>query len=127
MDDTLNLMSWNCKGMMSVAPCLSSCIDKFSIYICALTKHWLRTCNIQFLEHINPNYIIYSKSVGESLPSTYKWTTYRKGVALLVHRSFDQFIVNEISIDSDRIIGVEACLPSSERIFIFSAYMPAAA
>jgi hypothetical protein len=26
-----------------------------------------------------------------------------------MHRSFDQFIVNEISIDSDRIIGVEAC------------------
>ena len=43
-----------------------------------------------------------------------------------LHRSFDQFIVNEIIIDSDRIIGVEACLPSSERIFIFSVYMPAA-
>jgi hypothetical protein len=43
-----------------------------------------------------------------------------------VHRSFDQFIVNEISIDSDRIIGVEACLPNSECIFIFSVYMPAA-
>lgn len=104
--------------MMSAAPYLSSCIEKFSVHICALSEHWLRTCNIHFLEHINPNYIIYSKSVDESLPSTYKWTNYRKGV----HRSFDQFIVNEINIDSDRIIGVEACLPSSQRIFIFSIY-----
>ena len=126
MEDTLNIMSWNCKGVMSAAPYLSSCIEKVSIHICALSEHWLRMCNIHFLEHINPNYITYSKSVDESLPSTYKWTNYRKGVALLVHRSFDQFIVNEISIDSDRIIGVEACLPSSERIFIFSVYMPAA-
>jgi hypothetical protein len=43
-----------------------------------------------------------------------------------VHRSFDLFIVNEISIDSGCIIDVEACLPSSERIFIFSVYIPAA-
>jgi exonuclease III len=126
MEDTLNLMSWNCKGVMSAVPYLSSCIEKFSIHICALSEHWLRTCNIHFLEHINPNYITYSKSVDESLPSTYKWTNYRKDAVLLVHRSFDQFIVNEISIDSNRIIGVEACLPSSERIFIFSVYMPAA-
>jgi exonuclease III len=126
MEDILNLMTWNCKGVMSALPYLSSCIKKFSTHICALSEHWLRTCNIHFLEHTNPNYITYSKSVDESLPSTYKWTNYRKGVALLMHRSFDQFIVNEISIDSDRIIGVEACLPSSERIFIFSIYMPAA-
>ena len=117
--ETLNLMSWNCKGVMSAVPYLNDCLQKFDVHICALSEHWLRQCNIHFLQQINTNYIAYSKSVDELSPDAQKWKNYRKGVALLVHQDFDKYVVNEISIDCERIIGVELCLPCSSRLFIF--------
>jgi hypothetical protein len=47
MEETLNLMSWNCKGVMSAVPYLSSCIEKFSIHICAFGTFHLRGLALQ--------------------------------------------------------------------------------
>lgn len=126
MAGVLNFMSWNCKGVMSASPYLNNCLVENNIHFCALSEHWLRLCNIHFLQQINTDYTVYSKSVDHSNPTSYGLTNYRKGVALFVHRSLDQFILGEINIDSDRILGIEAYLPDGQRIFIFSIYLPTA-
>ncbi|CAC5380128.1 unnamed protein product [Mytilus coruscus] len=61
---------------------------------------------------IDSKYKIYAKSVDELLPSTQKCSNYRKGVALLVSSNIDRYVVHEIDVDSDRIIGIKMHLPN---------------
>ena len=125
MTQNLNIMCWNCKGIMSAVPYLSNCLKKQNIDICALSEHWLRKCNIHFLEQIDSQYKPYSKSIDELLPTSQQCKNYRKGVALLVSRQLEPFVVQEVDIDTDRIIGIDIKLPNCETIFIFSIYLPA--
>lgn len=107
MSEKINIMCWNCKGVMSAVPYLTNCLEKYDINICALSEHWLRKCNIHFLQQIDSKYKIYAKSVDELLPTTQKCSNYRKGVALLVSSNIDRYVVHEIDVDSDRIIGIK--------------------
>ncbi|CAC5382905.1 unnamed protein product [Mytilus coruscus] len=105
-------MCWNCKGVMSAVPYLTNCLEKYDINICPLSEHWLRKCNIHFLQQIDSKYKIYAKSVDELLPTTQKCSNYRKGVALLVSSNIDRYDVHEIDVDSDMIIGIKMHLPN---------------
>ena len=93
MTQNLNIMCWNCKGIMSAVPYLSNCLKKQNIDICALSEHWLRKCNIHFLEQIDSQYKPYSKSIDELLPTSQQCKNYRKGVALLVSRQLEPYVV----------------------------------
>ncbi|CAC5390407.1 unnamed protein product [Mytilus coruscus] len=75
---------------------------------------------------IDSKYKIYAKSVDEILPTTQKCSNYRKGVALLVSSNIDRYVVHEIDVDSDRIIGIKMHLPNDVTIFFFCVYLPAA-
>lgn len=125
MIDKLNILSWNCKGVMSAVPYLNSCLERHQIDVCALSEHWLRTCNIHFLQQINHDYKPYYKSVDEYLPMSEKCTNYRKGVALMVSKEIDRYVSREIDIDSDRIVGIEINIPNVTTIYLFCVYLPA--
>lgn len=122
---TLNLLTWNCKGVMSATLYLSEYLENQNIHVCALTEHWLRQSQIYFLQQINADYKPYAKGIDYYYPDINTCSNYRKGVSLLVHKSIDQFVTGEIDVDSDRIVGVEANLPNNVRLFIFAIYMPA--
>ncbi|VDI62407.1 Hypothetical predicted protein [Mytilus galloprovincialis] len=111
---------------MSAVPYLTNCLEKYEINICALFEHWLRKCNIHFLQQIDSKYKLYAISVDELLPTTQKCSNYRKGVALLVSSNIDRYVVHELDVDSDRIIGIKIHLPNDVTIFFFCVYLPAA-
>ena len=119
MVSKINIFCWNCKGVMSSTPYLSACLKNYDIDICALSEHWLRSCNMHFLQQVDREYSVYAKSIDELLPANYKCTNYRKGVALLVSRRMDRYVVREIEIDTDRIVGVELHLPNELTMFVF--------
>ena len=123
MVSKINIFCWNCKGVMSSTPYLSACLKNYDIDICALSEHWLRSCNMHFLQQVDREYSVYAKSIDELLPANYKCTNYRKGVALLVSRRMDRYVVREIEIDTDRIVGVELHLPNELTMFFFFLFI----
>ena len=128
MTNIINMMCCNCKGVMSAVTYLCKCPQTHKFDICALSEHWLRQCNLHFLQNMDyiQNFKTYAKSVDECAPQNLRCSNYRKGVALLVSIRIERYVVREIEVNSDRIIGIEIQLPNFENLFIFAVYLPAA-
>lgn len=124
MTNLLRIGCWNCRGVMTAVPYLLELLQTHNLDIIALSEHWLRSCQIGFLDSIdNINYSGYGKGVDDSQPHVYK-TKNRGGVAFLVAKRLCPFI-EELDIPYDRITGLVLNIPESENIYFLSVYMPA--
>ena len=120
---TLNIMCWNCRGVMTGAPYLVKCLNEHDIDVCGISEHHLRTFNTNFLNTLDPNYTAFTKCATERDPSLYRIIN-KGGVALLIKKVLIH-CTNVMELDSDRVIGIEVVLNDSTVIYIFCAYLPA--
>ncbi|PJE78123.1 hypothetical protein CI610_02945 [invertebrate metagenome] len=118
----VNAMCWNCEGIMAGMPYLLKCLDTYDIDICGLSEHWVREYQLSFFNSFNHSgYKCFVKPVYEVDPFRYKCSI-RGGVCLLYKSLLN---VQEIIIDSPRIVGLELQSASGEYSYWFSVYMPA--
>ena len=118
----INLMCWNCRGIMSATPYLVNCLIKYNIDICGISEHHLRLYNSNFLNTIDSNYSAFTKCATERDPTLYR-NINKGGVALLIHKDLIHR-TSLLEIDSDRIIGVEVVLSDSTSIYVLCVYLP---
>ena len=85
------------------------------------SRQWLKQ-NKSFLKTIDSYIHLFLKSV--DIAPTKLRSSVRGGVALLVFNAILPYM-EEINVDSKRIVDIKLSLPSSEPLFIFSVYMPA--
>lgn len=123
MADMLNIMCWNAEGIMAGTPYLLNCLDKYNIHICGISEHWLREHSMSFLDTFQPHdYVTIAKPVFEINPLMNRCNI-RSGIALLIKK--DCCRIQEIEIDSPRIVGAELLLNNNQTMYCFSVYMPA--
>ena len=119
----INLLSWHATGIMTGIPYLTTARKALNITICGLSEHWLLSHNAAVLDSMDQNYNCYTVSC--SSPSVFNGRTLSKGgVALLWHKSIDQY-VQTLHIDSDRLVAMKLCLPRLS-IVVIQVYMPSA-
>lgn len=108
---------------MAGTPYLLNCLSTHNIDICGVSEHWLREYNMSFFDTFKDcGYAYIAKPVYEIDPLRYKCNI-RGGVAILYRTK--SVHVQEIFVDSPRIIGIEIHIPNGEYIYCFLAYMPA--
>ena len=79
----INIMCWNCRGVMSGTPYLVKCLNKYDIDVCRISEHRLREYNSNFLNTIDPNYMAFTTCATERDPSVYRIIN-KGGVSLLI-------------------------------------------
>lgn len=120
----LNLACWNCRGIMSGVPYLIDFLNTNRIDVIAIAEHWLRSCQLMFLDTIDPtNYIGYGKGADDNCHQLFNFNI-RGGVAFLVSKSLQPF-VEVLDIPSNRISGIELNIPDTPNIYLISVYLPA--
>ncbi len=82
--NSLNIMTWNCRGFHSSVPYLLSCLEGYAIEICGLSEHQLREYNLFLLATISENYTVYGKCYGYGYDGSCVRLPARAGVALMV-------------------------------------------
>ncbi|CAG2229345.1 unnamed protein product [Mytilus edulis] len=119
----LNLACWNCRGIMSGVPYLIDFLNTNRIDVIAIAEHWLRSCQLMFLDTIDPtNYIGYGKGADDNFHQLFNFNI-RGGVAFLVSKSLQPF-VEVLDIPSNRISGIELNIPDTPNIYLISVYLP---
>ena len=81
----INIMCWNCRGVMSGTPYLVKCLNKYDIDVCGMSEHHLREYNSKFLNTIDPNYMAFTTCATERDPSVYRIIN-KGGVSLLIKK-----------------------------------------
>lgn len=122
MNKELNIISWNITGVMSSASCLCDILTEGEIDICGISEHWLYPHNIHFLGSISSDFN-YHAVCDSDLSTASNRKVGKGGAAILWHRSLDHRVV-PISIDSDRIVGIQLELLPGQLIYIFQVYLP---
>ena len=105
MGKSLNIMCWNARGIMTSTPYLAQCLKTHNVDICGISEHWLRECNLCYLDSIDNQYTGFGKAVTETDPERYNCNQ-RGGVAILYRKNIE-WCIKELNIDDDRIIGVQ--------------------
>ena len=81
----INLMRWNCRGVMLATQYLVNCLLKYNVDICGIIEHHLRLNNSDFLNTIDSNYTAFTKCATQRDPAVYR-NVNRGSVALLIHK-----------------------------------------
>ena len=117
-----NFMSWNVTGLMSSSTYLCDALENKHIDFCGVAEHWLFDHNLHFFRSINNNYKAFAIT-DQSLKLPSNRRVGKGGVAMLWHQRHDSY-VTPMSIDDDRIIGVQFQYAPKHYAFIFQLYLP---
>ena len=123
---SLNIMSWNVRGIMSSAYSLSCLLDENDIDIALLSEHKLFNYSSEFLKSINTKYDYVS--VEQSYDNPYsKAKCGQGGVAIMFKKSLSGRIAHIDHIKNERILGIELKPTEKEyeSVYVFSIYLPA--
>ena len=119
----LNLACWNSRGIMSGVPYLLEYLHINEIDVIGISEHWLRCCQIDFLDTIDPmKYTAYAKGVDEHCHQVLNFNN-RGGVAILVSKTIAPF-VEILDIQSNRIIWIQINVPNMMNTYVISVYLP---
>jgi len=121
--NTIDVITWNVTGVMSSSSYLCDVITEGKIDICGISEHWLYPHNMFFLDCISSDYNCH----GVCDKDLY-WTNERRkvgkgGVCIMWRKQLDNFIV-PLSIESDRIVGIQLQLLNNQYIYMFQVYLP---
>ncbi|CAG2228274.1 unnamed protein product [Mytilus edulis] len=109
---------------MSGVPYLIDFLNTNRIDVIAIAEHWLRSCQLIFLDTIDPtNYIGYGKGADDNCHQLFNFNI-RGGAAFLVSKRLQPFI-EVLDIPSNRITGIELNIPDTPNIYLISVYLPA--
>ncbi|CAH1781909.1 unnamed protein product, partial [Owenia fusiformis] len=117
MISNLNILNWNCKGIMYGSPYLATLLPL--LHIVVLTEHWLYPDSTSFLDSFDSNFSALTVC-DKRLSIDYGPRRGCGGVAILYRK---EFIVKPIPVN-DRICGVQLLVSKDTYIFVFAVYMP---
>lgn len=119
---SLNFLTWNTTGIMSSCTYLCDTLNNLSIDICGIAEHWLYEKDLHFLDQIDNRYRSHAVSdTNLNIPSRRK--VGKGGVALLWNRKYDNR-VSTLTIDDDRIVGIQFEANQNDYLFILQVYLP---
>ena len=118
----LNICTWNATGLMSSAYYISNLLDSENIDIFGISEHWLYSHDLHFLNSLHQDYNGFGCS-DKSLSASSKRRVGKGGVALMWHRKFNSMI-SPMTIDCDRIIGIQLQLSENSTLYIIQVYLP---
>ena len=119
----ISLLTWNVRGVMSSAACLSNLLEYSACDIAMICEHKLFNHSIKFLDSIDSEFSCYA-----NCDTTINVRTSRcgKGGVAILYRKKLEFQVSPIEINnSERIIGMEVKYNQGQSLYIFSVYLPA--
>ena len=125
LDNEINILAWNVRGVISSGNCLSSLLDNCKCDIAIISEHKLTFQSYPFLESMHSKYSPVPQIINSL--SSLSENTKPPLVCLLIKKDL-MFSVSEIKgIDNDRIIGVELRGKTNNTVplFIFGVYLPA--
>ena len=115
-------LSWNVTGLMSSSSYLCELLNSRKIDFCGLSEHWLYNHNLHFIDAIDNNYKCHAiADYSLDVPSHRR--VGKGGVALMWHINYDRYIT-PLSVDDDRIVGVQFQVAPQHYLFIFQLYLP---
>ena len=118
----IRFLSWNVTGLMSSSSYLCELLNSRKIDFCGLSEHWLYNYNLHFIDAIDNNYKCHAiADFSLDVPSHRR--VGKGGVALMWHIKHDRYIT-PLSIDDDRIVGVQFQVAPHQYLFIFQLYLP---
>ncbi|WAR16321.1 LOW QUALITY PROTEIN: hypothetical protein MAR_030915 [Mya arenaria] len=115
-------MIWNVTGIFSSSSYLSDVLIEKNVHICGLSEHWLYPHNLDFLNALSMNYNVYAKCDKDLCVTSAKGAG-KGGVALLWHKQLDH-VVSSLSIDDDRLIGVQHQQSPLQYMYFIQVYLP---
>ena len=118
----LNLLSWNASGLMSSSAYLCDVLKKRNIDFCGISEHWLRKSDLHFFNHLDSNYdshVVNDRDL-EIPGSCY---VRKGGVAIMWKRQYSSRVA-PLSIEDDRIIGVQFESSKDSYMYVFQVYFP---
>ncbi|CAC5385645.1 unnamed protein product [Mytilus coruscus] len=120
---SLNILSWNVRGIMSSTLCLANLLESTNCDIAIISEHKLKPNLLPYMNSIDMRYRSISKT--DKLNDLCNCTHGKGGISILYKASL-QFSIEEITeTNSDRIVGIELENKSFGSIFIFGVYLPA--
>lgn len=121
----LNILTWNARGAMTSAKCLTNLIDTHNSDIVIISEHKLTQYSYSFLTSVHSNYAV--------IPNTETINDWRKSlstvnvpkVAILIKKDIIFSTTEIVGITCDRVIGIKLHSTSTNDLFIFGVYLPA--
>lgn len=113
--DNISLITWNVRGIMSSALCLSKSLEEIKPDIAIICEHKLSQENMMFLNTICETYTTFPET--ENFPS-------RSHVSLLIKKSMMYSISLVSEYSTDRIIVTELLLADMQPVYIIGVYLP---
>ncbi len=119
---TLSLGSYNARGIMYSTLFVADLLQTYDLDILAVQEHWLFPDHLSFLNSIHPNYK--GVAVSDKRLDPYVMNRYGKGGVGLMMKTSLYRTVQELSIESDRIIGIRVSTSNGIQVFVICVYMP---
>ena len=120
--NTISIIDWNVRGIMSSSMCLSNLLIDKNIDIVLINEHKLLPYNKSFIDSIDRQFTALTKC--DTSTEQYGMLKCDKaGVSIMYHKRLSKNI-EPIEIYSDRIIGIKLVGFSNKHYFIFSVYLP---
>ena len=115
-------MTWNVTGLMSSSSYLSNTLNQQSIDFCGISEHWLYNYNLHFFDVINTKYKIHAVCDFD-LDKISNRRVGKGGVAIMWLKKHNNN-VTPLTIDDDRIVGLQFQIAPNQFAFIFQVYLP---
>ena len=120
----INILCWNCRGIMSSAYPLSTLLDNHDIDIALISEHKLLPRSIALFDSINPKYSSFV-NVDSNVDQYGSLKCGRSGTAVMYKKIIQGSVGQLDGIDNDRIIGIELSCSNQVPLYIFCVYFPA--
>ena len=121
---SLKLMSWNATGIMSSGSYLGRTLELLGVDICGISEHWLYRNDLHFLDSVHSSYR-YAAVSDFDLEKPSRRKVGKGGVAIFWNQSLDSR-VSLLSIDDDRILGIQYQISKDNFVYIIQGYLPSA-
>ena len=122
MAQLLNILTWNERGIMSSAYCVSKLLDLTDCDFALLCEHKLLPHSLHFMDTINQIYIGYTTN-DFTLDGLTTYSRGKGGVSILYKKELRSY-THRLDIRHDKIIGVQVHTIVARPLFVFCAYLP---
>ena len=121
---SFKLMLWNATGIMSSGSYLGRTLELLSVDIYGISEHWLYRNDLHFLDSGHSSYRCAAVSDFD-LEKPNRRKVGKVGVAIFWNQSLDSR-VSILSIDDDRILGIQYQISKDYFVYIIQVHLPSA-
>lgn len=114
---TLNIFTWNVRGIMSSATCVGRMLDMMDADVAVVCEHKLTVSNMAFIDTLHSEYTAFPQNQETD-------NAFDNKVSLLVKKSLLFSVSYLPECESDRTVGIKFSTPTTTPVFIFGVYLP---